>query len=130
MENGSSMDFFKGLLLGGIIGSAVAILYAPKSGRETREDINKKKEELFTRAKEEYESALEKSKVSYDQAINRLKELEKVARSRVEEVEEKVEELTEKSKETVEESRSRLKKALDAGVDAFKEEKGSKKKTA
>ncbi len=28
-------------LLGGLIGATVALLYAPKSGRETREDISK-----------------------------------------------------------------------------------------
>lgn len=28
-------------LLGGVIGAAVALLYAPKSGRETRKDISK-----------------------------------------------------------------------------------------
>ena len=28
-------------LLGGLIGASVALLYAPKSGRETREDISK-----------------------------------------------------------------------------------------
>ena len=42
MENGGSGDFFKGLLIGSLIGSVVALLYAPKSGKETREDINKK----------------------------------------------------------------------------------------
>lgn len=28
-------------LIGGVIGSVIALLYAPKSGRETREDITK-----------------------------------------------------------------------------------------
>ncbi len=33
---------FKGLLIGGVIGSVAAILFAPKSGKETQEDIKRK----------------------------------------------------------------------------------------
>lgn len=46
-----------------------------------------------------------------------------MAREKVEDVEETVTDLTEKGKETLLDSRTRLKKALDAGIDAFKEEK-------
>ncbi|HFE63684.1 hypothetical protein B1H10_06265 [candidate division KSB1 bacterium 4484_188] len=130
MENGRTTEFLKGLLIGGIVGSVVALLYAPKSGKETREDISKKTDELLVKAKDEYEARLEQSKKAYESAIQRLKELEGVARKKVEEVEEKVEELSEKGKETVAESKGRLKKAIDAGVGAFKEEKESKKKKA
>ena len=31
--------FFKGFVIGGIIGAVAGILLAPKSGRETREDL-------------------------------------------------------------------------------------------
>jgi gas vesicle protein len=121
-------NFIKGLFVGGLVGAAFAILYAPKSGKETREEISKKADELAGKAREEYEAALEKSKKSYQSALERLKELETVAKKKVDEVEEQVQEITTKGKATVEESRSRLKKAIDAGVDAYKDEKGSKKK--
>lgn len=39
--------FLKGLLAGGLIGAALALLYAPKSGRETREDLKRKSRELY-----------------------------------------------------------------------------------
>ena len=52
MRNGG--DFLKGFLLGGLIGSVIALLYAPKSGKETREEISQKAEELAHKAKEEY----------------------------------------------------------------------------
>ncbi len=128
MENGKAVEFMKGLLIGGLIGGAVGLLYAPKSGKETRDDINKLADDYMGKAKDEYEAALEKSRKSYENAINRLKELEVLAKKKVDEVEEKIEDLTEKGKETVDESRSRLKKALDAGVEAFKEEKDTQKK--
>ena len=55
-------DLFKGLIVGGLIGALLGILFAPKSGKETREDIARKTEELLGKAKEEYEKAAEKSK--------------------------------------------------------------------
>lgn len=118
-----SIDFLKGLFIGGLIGAALGILYAPKSGRETREDIAKKAEELRVKAKEEYELALDKSRKAYEAAVKRLREAEVTAKEKVEEVESRVEALTERGRETLLESKGRLKRAIDAGVEAFKEEK-------
>ena len=84
-------DFIKGLLVGGLIGAAIGILYAPKSGKETREDLSRKAEELIEKAKEEYELALEKSKKAYEAAVQRLKLLESSAKEKVGEMEAKVE---------------------------------------
>ena len=116
-------DFAKGLFIGGLIGAILGILYAPKSGRETREDISKRKDELIAKAKEEYEQALEKSKRAYEAAMERLNEAALTARAPPEAVGGKVGEIKERGKETLEDGKSRLKRAIDAGVDAFKEEK-------
>jgi len=102
----------KGLLIGGLIGVAVGVLYAPKSGKETREDITRKTEELMDKAKEEYERAVQASKRAYE-----------AAREKVEEAEEKAGELAGKGKEALQDQKGRLKRALDAGVEAYKEEK-------
>jgi gas vesicle protein len=116
-------DFIKGLLIGGLVGAVVGILYAPKSGKETREEIGRKADELMEKAKEEYEIALEKSKKAYESAVKRLKEMESSAKEKVEEMEEKVGVLTERGKETLQDTKGRLKKAIDAGVQTYKEEK-------
>ena len=42
MYTGSSSKFFRGLMVGAIIGAAVALLYAPKAGSETRRIIKQK----------------------------------------------------------------------------------------
>jgi len=44
MKTGNS--FLTGLLTGAAIGGIIALLYAPKSGKETREDIKSKFAEL------------------------------------------------------------------------------------
>ncbi|HOH73072.1 MAG TPA: YtxH domain-containing protein [Syntrophales bacterium] len=118
-------DFLKGVLIGGVIGAVVGILYAPKSGRETREDIGRKAEELVAKAKEEYEQALEKSRKTYETAVSRLKKIEETAREKVGELEAKAGTMVEKGKESLEDNKSRLKRAIDAGVEAYKEEKSA-----
>ena len=65
-------DFIKGLLIGGLIGAAVGVLYAPQSGKETREDICGKSEELLAKAKEEYQQVVDKGKKVYEAAVSRL----------------------------------------------------------
>lgn len=115
--------FVKGLVIGGLFGAVLGILYAPKSGKETREDIARKTEDLLVKAREEYDQALEKSKRAYEAALKRLKEVEVSVKEKAEEVENKVEELTERGKETLLDGKGRLKRAIDAGVEAFKEEK-------
>ncbi|MCK9390536.1 MAG: YtxH domain-containing protein [Syntrophales bacterium] len=116
-------DFLKGLVIGGLAGAVIGILYAPKSGKETREEIGKKAEELLAKAKEEYEQALEKSRKTYETAVSRLKKIEEAAREKVGDLESRAGEMVEKGKVSLEDNKSRLKKAIDAGVEAFKEEK-------
>jgi gas vesicle protein len=119
-------NFIKGLVVGGLIGAALGILYAPKSGKETRDDIARKTEELVTKAKEEYEKALEKSKAAYESAVKHLKDMELSAKEKVEEVESKVSEYAHQGAEILQDNKTRLKKALDAGVEAYREEKSKK----
>jgi len=112
--------FVKGMIVGGVIGAAIAILYAPQSGRKTRGDINRKAEKLLTQAKEEYEAALKKSGKAYESAVKQLKLLESSAKEKVGEMEEKVDELTELGKEAFQDTKGRLTKAVNTAVQVFK----------
>jgi gas vesicle protein len=119
-------DLVKGLVVGGLIGAALGILFAPKSGKETRQDIADKAEEVLAKAKEEYEKAVEKSKAAYDVAVKHLKTAEESAKEKVEEIEGKISDFAHLSAETLADNKNRLKKAIDAGVDAYREEKNKK----
>ena len=116
-------NYFRGLLVGGLIGAVIGILYAPKSGKETREEIGRKTEEIMAKAKEEYELALERSKKAYDVTVKCLQQMELSAKEKFSDMEEKVGELAERGKETLQDTNGRFKKAMDAGVEAFKEGK-------
>jgi gas vesicle protein len=71
--------WLKGLLIGGLAGVVVGILFAPKSGEETRNELGEKATNLAERMKEEYEVALEKSKSRYESLLKQLKKAEAVA---------------------------------------------------
>ncbi|MDX9821514.1 MAG: YtxH domain-containing protein [Syntrophales bacterium] len=87
-------DCIKGFLIGSLIGAALGILYAPRSGRETREEIGRTTHDLLEKAKTQYE---EKRR--------------------------KIEELAAREKELLMENKKRLKKAVETGVEAFREGK-------
>ncbi len=84
-------DYVKGFIVGGLIGAAFGILYAPRSGRETREEISHSAEEL-----------LKKTKVQYEEACK------------------KIEELADREKELLLGKKEKIKRAFEAGAEALK----------
>ena len=116
-------DFFKGLVFGSLIGAIIGILYAPKKGRETREELTRRADELISRAKEEYE----KNREDYEAVFESIKEVGAALRNKASKTEKKIGELSLSGKKTADEKKKRLKKALDAGVDAYREKKQQKR---
>jgi gas vesicle protein len=51
-DQGSTIYFFVGLLVGGLAGAAVSLMLAPRSGQETRDQIQRKGIELRNEATE------------------------------------------------------------------------------
>lgn len=69
---------------------ALGILYAPKSGKETREDIANKANELFDKVKAEYEKGVERSKAAYEAAVKKMKGMGKSLEEKTEEGESEI----------------------------------------
>ena len=84
-------DCVKGLIIGGLIGAALGILYAPRSGKETREEISHTAEELLNKTKTQYE-----------------------------EICKRIEKLADQEKELLVEKKEKIKKALEAGAEVLK----------
>ena len=74
-----------------MIGAALGVLYAPKSGKETREEISHSAEELLMKTKAQYE-----------------------------EVCKKIEKLADREKDLLIGKKEKIKKALEAGAEALK----------
>jgi gas vesicle protein len=88
-------------LLGGLTGAAIMLLYAPRSGRETRELLGEKLRE-----------GAEKGRELRDQLVSRSRELLDDAG-----------EAFERQKENLDSRRERLAAAIDAGRKAYRDEK-------
>ena len=62
-------------LLGGLIGAAAGLLFAPRSGRETREYLSEKGMEYWDRADEFYEVGRERAAEAYEVGRERAIEM-------------------------------------------------------
>ena len=72
-EKGVALNFLAGVGIGAIVGAAVALLLAPQSGVETREDLkkaaqdlSKSTEEFRKRSSELLDTAKTKAKQAYE----------------------------------------------------------------
>ena len=77
-EKGVAKGLFLGFLAGGIVGSVLALLYAPKSGKELRQDIKNKKEEILDDAEEYLDIAKHKAQDIINEGKKRSEEFKKL----------------------------------------------------
>ncbi len=125
-NNGTTKGFFMGLLAGGAIGALLALLYAPKSGKELRADIKAKKDELITSAGNVIEDAREKisevsseAKKRSEQVISDAKEK---AGSLLQDADKVLSGVKDRANSLVDQG-VKVKDAVQAGVDAYKHER-------
>jgi len=88
-------------MLGALSGAALAILFAPRSGRETRELLGEKLRETADRGRKLGEQALEKGREMAEDASGYV----------------------DRQREALERRRDRLAAAVEAGRQAYREEK-------
>jgi gas vesicle protein len=86
MSDNNCGDWVKGLLIGGLVGVIIGLLYAPKSGKETRDELSDKAKDVAGKLKDEYEVAFEKSKSAYENLLKKLKEVEAKAEQKAQEM--------------------------------------------
>ncbi len=99
--NAGKGDFLIGLIVGGLAGMVTGILFAPKSGKEMRQDIV----------------------AASDSAKRRLMEMEAEAEKKIGEAGKKVGGFVQQGKDALQDHKDRFRKAMDAGVEAYKEGK-------
>ena len=92
-------------LQGAATGAVLALLYAPRSGQETRELLNEKLRETAERGREAREQLVTRGRELLDDAGNYV----------------------EKQKVAVEERKERFTAAVEAGRQAYREEKAREK---
>lgn len=66
------VEFTKGILIGGIIGTVIGILYAPKSGKRTRKEIYNKSVHLRNDAEAKLLEAQERTAEVLEDAVSKF----------------------------------------------------------
>jgi len=97
-----------GLVVGGLVGAALMLIYAPQSGAKTRKLIRKRAMALRNQATETAEEARERAEEALDSALER-------ARDATDEVRERVEHIQKRGQKTLEAQRERVASVVDAG---------------
>ncbi len=105
--SGDFGSFMSGLLMGGLIGSAIALLMAPQSGEETREMLKEKGVEFKDKTSESLDAAYKRAEIAARDARVRADELQALVRERADE-------LKGKGQVVLEEQRSRIENVIDA----------------
>lgn len=98
-QNDSFGAFLAGLVLGGLAGGIVALLFAPQSGEETRTVIRDKAIELRDKASDTYEETLSRAEKAADEAVKKAEAFYDQAKARASEVAKKGQVLLDEQKE-------------------------------
>jgi gas vesicle protein len=135
-ENNHGKGLLIGLLIGGAIGAIAGLLFAPKSGRELRQDIKNKSDEYLddaeryvadarTKAKDLINEGKKRSERLISDAKTKSDELLKDAEKIFSDAKSKASGAVQTGKRTIENETDKLKTAFKAGVDAYKESKNT-----
>jgi gas vesicle protein len=115
-------NFLAGFVIGGLVGSAVALLLAPQSGEETRAVIRDKGIELKDRANETAEEARARAEQALEEARIRAEEAMDDVRARADELaqmtRDRANELQQRGQVLLDEQKARLNKAVETGKEA------------
>ncbi len=135
-ENNVGKGIFLGLLAGGLLGAVAGMLFAPKSGKELRDDIRSRTngymddaDKYIADAKDKAKDLINEGKKKSEKLINDAKiksdELLKDAEKVFGEAKAKANSTIASGKETMDHEASKLKDAVKAGVDAYKNTKNT-----
>lgn len=103
--------FLTGFVIGGLVGAAVALIMAPQSGAETREQLRQKGIELRTQGEETLAETRARAESAAAEARARAEKLAADARLRAEE-------MARQGRVVMEEQRVKLQDAVEAGKKA------------
>lgn len=135
-DNGLGKGLFIGFLAGSTIGAVIALLYAPKSGKEFRNDIKEKTDDLLDDAQDYLTSAKQKANEIINEGRKKSEKLVADAKVKVDGLLQDAEKILADAKtkaggymstgkETITKESEKLKNAVKAGVDAYKSEQKS-----
>jgi gas vesicle protein len=100
-RGGGASDVILAFLLGGLTGAALALLYAPRTGQETRDLLGERLRETAERGRDVKRDVVGRGRALVDEASGYV----------------------EKGRQNIEQRKERLAAAVDAGRQAYREER-------
>ncbi len=133
-ENKMAKGLIIGFLAGGIVGAVIALLYAPKSGKELRSELSKKKDEILDDSTEFMQIAKAKAADLINEGKRKSEDLIAEAKKKASMIiedankiltgaKEKTAEKIGDIKDKITSEAEKVKEAYKAGLDAYREEK-------
>lgn len=120
MENRKTEKIAAAFLFGAVIGGVITLLYAPKSGKETRQDIS-----------DEFDAYLDKAKATKKIIIDKAKKLSDDMVHQTEKVYTDVRKFRDGkyagTAEKIEDEIQKLRRAIKAAVDSYKDTKKARR---
>ncbi|MBE0644815.1 MAG: YtxH domain-containing protein [Bacteroidetes bacterium] len=123
MSDNATRNLMLGFLSGAVVGGIVALLYAPKPGKELRGELLKKGGELSDDIEDYLQDAQEKAKTIINEGKEKSSALITDAKRRADTLLKDAEGILSGAKHRMSEEGDRLKTAVKAGVDTYKEER-------
>lgn len=122
-DNKMAKGLIAGFLAGSLVGAVIALLYAPKTGKELRGDIKRKSSELMDEAEEYLAAAKQKASDMINEGKEKSNQLITDAKTKAQTLFKDAERILSDAKGKATDEGQRLKTAVHAGVEAFKEER-------
>ena len=121
----SVKGFLIGFLAGGTVGAIIALLTAPKSGKELRGDIKQKSEEYYDEAGKYLADAKNKASELINDAKSKSQDILNTAGRVFKDAKAKTTDVLNSGKEKIETETERLKSSVKDGIDVYNEAKNS-----
>ncbi|NIT56186.1 MAG: hypothetical protein GWN00_08095 [Aliifodinibius sp.] len=89
-SNGEGIGFLKGLLIGGLVATAVTLLYAPKEGRKVRRDLRKRSAKFRDDMEDNWENAYDRAERFFDDTEKRITTIRKDTESAINDLRDRI----------------------------------------
>jgi gas vesicle protein len=123
MSDSSNHNLLLGFLSGALVGGIVALLYAPKPGKELRDDLLKKGGDIADDLEVYIQDAQEKAKIIINEGKEKSTALISDAKKRADTLLQDAEGILTGARQKVTEEGDKLKTAVKAGVDTYRQER-------
>jgi len=132
--NSYSKGFLLGAIVGGAVGAITALLLAPKSGKELREDLSRKSSDLIDKAQDiigekqtQILTGVNEGKIQADKIVQNAKEQAGSLMNSADRMIQEARFRASSAKEIIQDNTAKIMDAVKVGSEAFKQEMASVK---